>query len=173
MNRRNFLTTAAAAAFVSTLPLSLTGCNTTTIADFVNVIATDAGSLATFFGDTGLAGQITTLAARIAADIASWQNGTSGAAAVIAAINDLIGLVDLIPIAQPYAPLIVLILSALTGLLALIPQAKVALDKPLATKKYTVTPTNYGGYDKKHMTAGRKSFESQWKTLSTGLPTSK
>lgn len=172
MNRRQFLTTTAAVACVSVMPLTLTGCDTTTIADFVNEIATSASSLATFFGDTTLAGQITSLASQIATDIANWQSG-SAVAAVIAAINDLIGLVDLIPVAQPYAPLIVLILSALTGLLALIPQSKVTSDRAIATKKYTVVPQHYGGYDKKHMTAAKKNFKEQWKTLSAGLTLTK
>lgn len=172
MNRRQFLTTTAAVACISAFPLTLTGCDTTTIADFVNEIATSASSLATFFGDSSLAGQITTLASQIATDIANWQSG-GAVAGVIAAINDLIALVDLIPVAQPYAPLIVLILSALTGLLSLIPQAKVASDRAMTTKKYTVVPQHYGGYDKKHMTSAKKNFESQWKSLSAGLPLTK
>ena len=87
MNRRQFLTFTAAAACVSVLPLTLTGCDTTTIAEFVNEVAVNASSLATFFGDSSLAGQITNLAGQIATDIAQWQNGSSPVQGVIAAIK--------------------------------------------------------------------------------------
>lgn len=172
MNRRSFITSSTAVVACAALPLTLTGCDNTTIANFVNEIATSASSLATYFGDASLAGQITSLASQIATDIANWQSGGT-VNAVIAAINDLIGLVDLIPVAQPYAPLIVLILSALTGLLALIPQSKVSSSRAMTTKKYTIVPQHYAGYDKKHMTAAKNNFDAQWKTLSAGLPLTK
>src|ERR1700677_3671697 len=108
MNRRSFLQNSASFAAISALPLTLDGCSTTTVAEFVSVIATDAASLASYFGATSLASQITVLAGQIATDIANWQAG-SAASDAIAAINDLIGLIGQIPIAAPYAPLIILI----------------------------------------------------------------
>src|SRR5271170_2456062 len=107
MNRRHFLVTGAAATVA---PFMLAGCNTTTVADFVSLIGADAATLATYFGQTALAAQITSLVSQIAVDITNWQSGAAATDA-IAAINDLIGLINSIPIALPYAPLIVLILS--------------------------------------------------------------
>jgi hypothetical protein len=166
MNRRSFLRSTASFAALSALPFTLDGCDTTTVADFVSVIATYAASLASYFGVTGLASQITVLEGQIATDIANWQAG-SAAADAIAAINDLIGLVNQIPIAVPYAPLIVLILSALTGLLALLPNSVPAMTQTTrdVINHRNVTPTHYNGFDKHSMTSGKKSFTSQWSSI--------
>jgi hypothetical protein len=167
MNRRMFLQSSSAAVSLAFLS-PLIGCPTTTIADFVKLIATDAATLATYFGQSSLAGQITSLASQIAVDITNWKSGTSAADA-IAAINDLIGLINLIPIATPYAPLIVLILSALTGLLALLPNSVPAMTKATrdAINKHNITPTHYNGSDKKSMTDGKNNFDHQWSTIIT------
>jgi hypothetical protein len=169
MNRRVFLATGTAA--VLTPAIFLEGCNTTTVADFVNLIATDAATLATYFGDTSLAAQIKADAAQIVIDITNWQSG-SAATDAINAINDLIGLINAIPIAIPYEPLIVLILSALTGLLALLPSS-VAAMKPAtraAINTHNVTPTHYNGFDKKSMTTGKNNFVASWTSLSANVP---
>jgi hypothetical protein len=177
MNRRTFAKACCRLAIASAvLPsLILTGCSNTTIADFVTLIAKDAATLATYFGQSSLATQITNLASQIAVDITNWQSG-SAATDAIAAINDLIGLINLIPIAVPYAPLIILILSALTGLLALLPSSTpnrmTAATRDIVNHR-NIIPIQYGGYDKKHMTAGAKSFNTQWATLSAGLPLTK
>src|ERR1700679_4042454 len=118
LNRRMFLVTGAAASLVP----FLTGCDSTTVAEFVSLIGADASTLATYFGQTALAAQITSLSSQISIDITNFQSGAAATDA-IEAINDLIGLIDSIPIAVPYAPLIVLLLSALTGLLAILPQS--------------------------------------------------
>src|SRR5580658_8699981 len=99
MNRRSFLKSSGAVAVMSGASpflLSIEGCNSTTVADFVSLIASDAASLATYFGASSLASQITSLAGTIATDIANWQSG-GAAADAIQAINDLIGLVNDIP----------------------------------------------------------------------------
>lgn len=173
MNRRMFITSSTAVAFL-TPSIFLTGCSDATVADFVKVIATDAASLATYFGDATLASQITSLAAQIAIDITNWQSGAAATDA-IQAINDLIGLVNLIPAAAQYAPLIVLILSALTGLLALLPNSVAATKDATRAIINTrnVRPTHYNGFDKKSMTTGKKSFESSWTSLAAGLPLTK
>lgn len=165
MDRRTFLKTSASFAAISTL--SLEGCSTATVADFVKLIATDAASLASYFGQSSLATQITALANQVAADIAAWQTGASTAADAIAAINDLIGLINLIPIAVPYAPLIVLILSALTGLLALLPASARGMTDSTreVINRRNITPTHYNGFDKKSMTNGKSNFSIQWSTI--------
>jgi hypothetical protein len=177
MNRRMFLQSAAASATgLAVLPSSLllTGCNNQTIADFVTVIAKDAATLATYFGQSSLATQIVTLASQIAVDITNWQSG-SAATDAIAAINDLIGLINSIPIAVPYAPLIILVLSALTGLLALLPNSVPAMkaETRAVMNKRNIKPTHYNGPDKKSMSQGLKAFNAQWQTLSAGLPLTK
>lgn len=169
MNRRTFFTSVAAAGLVSLMPLTLTGCDTTTVSAFVGLIGKDAAALATYFGNTSLAGQITSLAGQIAVDISNWQSG-GAAANAITAINDLIGLVDLIPVATPYAPLIVLILSALTGLLALLPSAATTGKSRAITAKYNVTPYHCGGFDKHSMTQAKAWFTGQWNGLLQATP---
>ena len=160
MNRRSFLATSAAAAFIGAMPLSLTGCDSTTVGEFVNLIASDAAALANFFGAGTIATQITNLASQIAADIKTWQAGGTAQAA-IQVINDLIGLVDSIPVATPYAPLIILILSALSGILALLPASTSAVAAKVIGARQ-VTPATYGGFDKKSMTSAKTQFNSNW-----------
>jgi hypothetical protein len=173
MNRRSFLTTSAAAAAISLVPLSLTGCDTTTVAAFVTLIGKDAATLATYFGQTTIANDITSLAGQIAVDITNWQSGSSAANA-IASIDDLIGLINNLPVAVPYAPLVVLILSALTGLLALLPNSlKAATPTPkthAAVSKYHVTPYHCNGFDKHSMTQAKSWFTGQWSTLVASTP---
>jgi hypothetical protein len=173
MNRRSFLKSSGAAgvmAGASPFLLSIEGCNSTTVADFVSLIASDAASLATYFGASSLASQITSLAGTIATDIANWQSG-GAAADAIQAINDLIGLVNDIPIAAAYAPLIVLILSALSGLLALLPNSVAAMTSKTHAvfAARNVSPAHYGGFDKKSMTEAKKSFVKSWNAAKAGL----
>jgi hypothetical protein len=159
MNRRSFLATCTAA--VAFLAYPLTGCDSTTVSEFVSLIGTDAAALATFFGAGSIATQITSLASQIAVDITNWQSG-GAAADAIQAINDLIALVNTIPVATPYAPLIILILSALSGLLALLPSSATTANARVAVEQRHVNPMPLGGFDKHHMTAAKNSFQSQW-----------
>jgi hypothetical protein len=159
MNRRTFLVTSTASAFIASMPL--TGCSTATVATFVKLIVTDAEALASFFGASSIASQISTLAGQITTDITNWQNGGTAADA-IQAINDLIGVVNLIPIAIPYAPLLILILSALSGLLALLPSATPTPASERALSERRVTPMHIGGTDKTHIKAASDQFISQW-----------
>lgn len=163
ISRRSFVAKGAAAlATVTVLPLA--GCDTTTIAEFVSLIANYGSQLATYFGATGIAGQITTLAGTIAADIANWQSGLSPAADAIQALTDLEGLINQIPIVSDYAPLIDLLLAAITGLLALLPNA---LTGPKAIKlKRSVTPFHYKDFSKKSMAAAKKQLTAEWIALS-------
>lgn len=168
LSRRSFislsgLSAGALAVGVGTLPL--TGCDNTTVAEFVNLIGTDAAALANYFGASSIAGQITSLAGQIAIDVTNWQSGSTAADA-IQAINDLIALVDLIPVATPYAPLIILILSALSGLLALLPSSATTAASAKVLSAKSVPATHYGGFDKKSMTSAKNGFTSQWTILS-------
>jgi len=166
MNRRTFLVTSSAAFVFSAL-----GCNTTTVAAFVSLIANYAAQLATYFGSTGTAAQITALAGQIATDIQNWQNGSSAQDA-IQAINDLMDLISLIPVATPYLTLIDLLLSALSGLLLLLPASATANIKPKVQRR-AIAPFHYGGFDKKSMTEAKNNFVSQWKADSANLTLSR
>ena len=167
LNRRMFLVTGAAAALIPTS--LLTGCDSTTVAEFVSLIGADASTLATYFGQTALAAQITSLSSQISIDITNFQSGAAATDA-IEAINDLIGLIDSIPIAVPYAPLIVLLLSALTGLLAILPQSSMKATTREIVNRRNVTPTHYSDFGKKSMTNGKKNFVSSWNSLTINLP---
>lgn len=169
MNRRSFLLSAAA---VSLSPVFLTGCDTTTVSEFVSLIGTDAAALATFFGATAIATQIQSLASQISVDITNFQSG-SAATDAIQAINDLISLVGTIPVAAPYAGLIVLILSALAGLLELLPQSSTSQTTAKALSAHSATPYHYGGFDKHHMTAARNQFSSAWQSQLAVTPLKK
>jgi hypothetical protein len=167
LNRRIFIATGTAA--VLTPSLFLTGCDSTTVSEFVSLIGTDAAALATFFGAGSLATQITSLASQIAVDITNWQSG-GAAADAIQAINDLIALVNTIPVATPYAPLIILILSALAGLLALLPSSATSPASAKAIGDRHVTAMPLGGFDKHHMTQAKNSFTSQWNSQLAATP---
>jgi hypothetical protein len=169
MNRRTFFLSAAA---VAVTPFFLTGCDTTTVSEFVTLIGTDAAALANFFGMGSIASQITSLASQIAVDITNWQSG-SAATDAIQAINDLIGLIDTIPVATPYAPLLILILSALSGLLALLPQSATSTASAKALGAHSVTPDHLGGFDKHHMTAAKNNFSSAWQSQLAVTPLTK
>ena len=175
MNRRQF--SKSSLAFAASLTnvsfvVGLTGCDTTTVAEFVSVIAQDAAALATFFGSTSIATQITALSGQLAADIKNWQAG-GPASDAIQAINDLITLVSLIPIATQYAPLIVLILSALTGLLALLPASATQPKAKAAMAKYHAVPYPCKGFDKHSMTQAKNWFTDGWKAQIALTPLTK
>lgn len=160
MDRRSFIATGTAAISAVILMPTL-GCDTTTVAEFVSLIGTDAAALATFFGASDIATQITSLASQIAVDITNWQSGGSAADA-IQAINDLIALIGTIPAAAQYAPLIILILSALAGLLALLPASATSAKAQSALRHVMAMPI--GGFDKRHMSQAKKTFQQQWNT---------
>jgi hypothetical protein len=145
----------------------LTGCSPDTVAAFVNTIANLAAQLATYFGAGGLATQLLALSAKIATDIASWQSG-SAATDAIQAINDMIDLVNGIPVLGPYTMFIDLILGALSGLLALLPQAAAAAaiaKTHVVARRYKMVPAPYGGFDKGSMRAANSGFEAAWTRL--------
>jgi hypothetical protein len=147
----------------------LTGCSPDTVAAFVNTIANLAAQLATYFGAGSLATQLLALSATIATDIANWQSG-SAATDAIQAINDMIDLVNQIPVLGQYSVFIDLILGALSGLLALLPQAAVQVwalsqsGRPMRLRRKMVA-TPYGGFDKGSMRAANSGFEAAWKRL--------
>ena len=163
MNRRSFISLAAAAGFLATMPLSLVGCSTSTIATFVTTIGKYAASLATYFGGASIATQITSLAAQIATDVTNWQSG-GAATDAINSLTDLAGIVDSIPVTAAFAPLTSLLLAAITGLLALLPSATAALA-PRTARAYvhTFTPNHYKDASKKTMTQAQESFVKAWK----------
>jgi hypothetical protein len=176
MNRRQFLATGTAAAFTPFL-LSTEGCDNTTIAEFVTLIGNYGAELANFFGQSSIAGQITSLASQIAVDITNFQSGASAADA-IQAINDLIGLINslggLIP--APYGALAVLLLSALTGLLALLPQSvasALTANSHDVIRKWNVAPMQIGGTDRKHASNAKKQLDSLWKAQLAITPLTK
>jgi hypothetical protein len=171
LTRRHFLATSAA-VFVLPSSLLLEGCNTTTVAEFVTLIGSDAAALATYFGAGGVAAQLTSDVALIAKDIANWQSG-GAAADAIQAINDMVALLGQIPITENYAPLIILIGSALTGLLALLPSPQASIKASVVIAKYKMAPQHYGGFDKKSMTAAKNSLNAQWAMLTATLPVTK
>ena len=145
----------------------LTGCSPDTVAAFVNTIANLAAQLATYFGAGSLATQLLALSATIATDIANWQSG-SAATDAIQAINDMIDLVNQIPVRGEYSVFIDLILGALSGLLALLPQAAAAAaiaKTHVVARRYKMVATPYGGFDKGSMRAANSGFEAAWKRL--------
>ena len=183
MNRRNFIISAGAVATLPVSTLAIIGCNTDTVATFVSTIAKYAAQLATYFGQSSIAGEITALSAKIASDIASWQSGNAATDA-INALNDLADLVNLIPAAGPYVVLIDLILGAITGLLALLPASATstvqmsiaehtAKLKAKGITRRVVGPAYYKDFSKKAMTTANNDFVANWERASTGLPTTK
>ena len=145
----------------------LTGCSPDTVAAFVNTIANLAAQLATYFGAGSLATQLLALSATIATDIANWQSG-SAATDAIQAINDMIDLVNQIPVLGQYSVFIDLILGALRGLLALLPQAAAAAaiaKTHVVARRYKMVATPYGGFDKGSMRAANSGFEAAWTRL--------
>lgn len=145
----------------------LTGCSPDTVAAFVNTIANLAAQLATYFGAGSLATQLLALSATIATDIANWQSG-SAATDAIQAINDMIDLVNQIPVLGQYSVFIDLILGALSGLLALLPQAAAAAaiaKTHVVARRYKMVATPYGGFDKGSMRAANSGFEAAWTRL--------
>ena len=156
-------------ASICCLPL-LQGCSPDTAAAFVTTIAKYAAQLASYFGAAPLAGQLTAVAAKIATDIARWQSG-GAASDAIEAINDMIDLVNAIPVLAPYTVFIDLILGALSGLLALLPAPAAAVaDKIAASHMQTgsrraLVPTPYTGFDRSSMSAAKSGFEAAWARL--------
>lgn len=164
INRRAFAVWTLSAIAALTFPM--VACNTQTIANFVALIGKYAAQLATYFGASGYAAQITTLAAQIATDIANWQSG-SPAADAINALDDLASLVNLIPAAGPYVVFIDLLLGAISGLLALIPQAAAQLSARARTlpPAKVVAPTYYADLSKKSMTTATDNLSAAWARL--------
>jgi hypothetical protein len=181
MNRRHFAVSLLTLPLAATFPLI--GCNTDTVATFVNTIAKYAAQLATYFGQSGYAGQITALATQVAADIQGWQAG-SPVTDAITALNDLADLVNLIPAAGPYVMLIDLILAAITGLLALLPSSAV-LTVQMSVAEHTAklrakgvirrvaAPAYFKDFSKKSMTTANNDFVANWTRLTVSLPTTK
>src|SRR5271167_5022222 len=138
MNRRMFIRNATATLTV--LYLTACGKSATAIAGFITVIANYGAQLATYFGATSIATQITTLATTISTDVTNWVSSGSqtAAQAAIQALNDLMGLLNQIPITAQYSVLIDLLIGAAEGLLALLPTtaaanvATVRLKRPVA-----------------------------------------
>lgn len=156
-------------ASICCLPM-LQGCSPDTVAAFVTTIAKYAAQLASYFGAGSLASQLTAVAAKIATDIASWQSG-GAATDAIEAINDMIDLVNAIPVLGPYTVFIDLILGALSGLLALLPApaaavaATIAASHMHASSRRAMVPTPYKGLDKGSMSAASSGFAAAWARL--------
>jgi hypothetical protein len=167
MNRRTFVLTSTAAFGA----LYLTGCNTTTVAEFVTLIGDDAAALASYFGQTTLAANLKSWASQIAIDVTNWQSGNTVQLAeqVIKDIQQFMGLIGTIPVVGPYVPLVDLLLSALSGLLLLLPQATGA-SVPHVVNGHVVLPIHYADASSKTMTAAKKNFTTQWNTLTTVAP---
>lgn len=167
MNRREFIYNTG----VSLVGMSiLKGCpSQTTIAQFVTLIGDDAAALASYFGDTTLANNLKNWAAQIATDITNWQGGKGAVQDIIQAIKALMSLVGTIPVIGNYAPLIDLILSALSGLLLLLPGATGATI-PHDVNGHVVLPNHYKDASNKTMTAAAKAFTSQWEALTAVTP---
>lgn len=120
MNRRDFLTTASAAAVVSTLPLSLTGCNQNTIAELVQVLGNSASQIAALEGNTSLAAKLLTDTGAAVTAIDNWKTG-SPTQMVIEVLNIVEDDLNLFPIAGPYIPLIDLAIATVESIIALLP----------------------------------------------------
>lgn len=167
MNRRTFSKLSAAAFTLACLPLA--GCpSKTTIAQFVSLIGKDAAALATYFGQSSLAAQITSLASQIAIDITNWQAG-SAATQAIQAITALMNLISTIPVLGPYVALIDLLLSALSGLLLLLPGTS-GHTIPHLLNGHVVQPAFYHDASTKEMTKAQKNFTAQWDSLTAVAP---
>lgn len=163
MTRRAAMKAVAA----SVLVLNLAGCSPDTVAAFVKTIGTLAAQLATYFGAADVAAQLVAAAATVATDIAEWQSG-SAAADAVQAINDMIDLVDAIPVRGPYTVFLDLLLGALSGLLALLPAsayAAWALAHQSGAPRRAMVPTPYGGFDRGSMRAADVGLLAGWGRL--------
>lgn len=120
INRRTFLTTAAAVAVISALPLSLSGCSTTDIAALVQTLGNSASQIAALEGNTSLAAKLLTDTGAAVTAIDSWKSG-SVATEVIEALNIVEDDLSLFPITSQYAPLIDLAIATAESIIALLP----------------------------------------------------
>jgi hypothetical protein len=169
MNRRVFLKSSSAATLLSSFPF-ITGfsCNTTTIADFVSLIGKYGAKLATSLNEGAIAAQILSLSSQIAIDITNWQSGSSATLA-IQTIQDLLNLIGTIPVLGPDIALADLLLSALSGLLLLLPPSTGRMI-PRTVHGRAVQPIHYPDASKKSMTQAKKNLESQWAALTAAAP---
>jgi hypothetical protein len=120
MERREFLKSAVAVSAVGMITLTETGCSQTQMAQLTQVLGTDATNLATALGQSAIAAQLQTATTDAVTAINNWKSGTS-AQYVIQALGVLEVVLNLIPLAGPYAPLIDLVLGTVQSLLALLP----------------------------------------------------
>jgi len=187
MSRRVFAKSIGFTIGATVAGAALIGCDNTTVAAFVTTIGKYAAQLASYFGASEIATDLVTDAAKIATDIANWQNGSASSDA-IEVINDMIDLVNQLSnqvgFLSTYGVFIDLILGALAGLLALLPSSAtstVALSDNAHTAKLkakgiariTRPPFAYGGFDKHSMTAANNGYVAQWNRYAMTLPTTK
>jgi hypothetical protein len=136
MNRRKFLQSSAATALVLASPAFITGCNSNTIAELVQVLGNSAASIASLQGNTALAQKLKTDTAAAVVAVTNWKSG-SPTQMIIEALNLVADDLNLFPQIGPYAPLIDLAIGTVESILALLP-APVAPVAPHATRR-TVT----------------------------------
>jgi hypothetical protein len=130
MNRRLFLTTASAAAFISAMPLSLSGCgsvNKNTLAGLAQTLGNAIANLATILGKTDIAAQVTQYTTQLVTDIKNWTPGST-TQDIILAIADLEDAINLIPVTPEIQGLIELALGTIQGILAFFPSAVAAVQ---------------------------------------------
>lgn len=172
MDRRKFLQTSALAA-IATATIGLeTGCSQETIASYVKAIGTAVENLAKTLAP-GYAAQVNAAWTAAYNDIEAWTPGTASSG-VVQVLNDLEGVIAMIPIPAPYAPIIDIAIAGLEGILSINPDASakqpsfasahanVVNPAILARAKARVTPIPIPTPTTKDVDAAYKSFRNQW-----------
>lgn len=170
MDRRKFLQTSALAA-IATATIGLeTGCSQETIASYVKAIGTAVENLAKTLAP-GYAAQVNAAWTAAYNDIEAWTPGTASSG-VVQVLNDLEGVIVMIPIAAPYAAITDIAIAGLEGILSInpansskplfLPQAVVVNPAVVVRAKARVTPIPIPTPTTKDVDAAYKSFRNQW-----------
>ena len=167
LSRRSFIRKASATATA----FYLIGCGSASaISALVSTIANYGAQLASYFGASSVATQITTIASLIATDINQWVSTQSQTAAqgAIQALNDLMGLIQQINIPAKFQILADLLIGAAEGLLALLPSSTASATPKVALKR-TVAPTYYRDAKRGTMEAAKTALDAQWAKYAPAL----
>ena len=109
-----------ATVLIATAALTIAGCpSQSQIAGLVNVLGTDAATIATLQGNPTVAAKLTADTAAAVTAVDNWKSGTSSQEAV-EALNLVIADLNLIPQAGPYATYIVLAVTTAQTIITLL-----------------------------------------------------
>jgi hypothetical protein len=127
MNRRELLKGSLTLGALPSL-IFVEGCPTQlTLAQEINIVGTTAASIVSSLGQTALAAQLADATAKAVKLVTNWVAGTP-TQDIIQALDALLSVIDLIPVATPYEALIAILIGGVEGVLALLPSAGVTAN---------------------------------------------